>query len=134
MLSNYFSISALFFDLSAKSSKMYPHWKYSATQQPEIPTIPTKWSYLLLEVSENLYSVKSFYTMGLYFVIPSTMISLVGFLTPFAVWITIKAIPTFTIWNYYPLFFRILFCSILFLVMLQSHIFFYSLPNASETL
>ena len=52
---------------------------------------------------------------GFTFAIISIMISLVGFLNIFAVCITIKTIPTFPIWNYPPLLFRIIFCYFFFL-------------------
>ena len=69
----------------------------------------------ILEVSFNLYSAKSFLTMGFTFVILSIMIILVGVKKTFAVCNTIKKIPTFPIWNYFHLLFRIIFCSFFFL-------------------
>ena len=63
----------------------------------------------------NLYSDKYFYKIHFIFVIIRTMISLVGFLKLFAVCITTKTIPTFPIWKYLLLLFKILLCSFFFI-------------------
>ena len=59
----------------------------------------------MLEDSGNLYSDKYFYTMVFTSVIVRIFISLVGFLNPFTICITIKTITTFPIWNSFPLLF-----------------------------
>ena len=82
----------------------------------------------------NLYSTKSFYTMGFTSVILSLTISLVRLLNPFTVFITIKRILNFSILNYPPSsleFFSLTFY--LFFLVLQYHIFFSPLPNASAS-
>ena len=84
-----------------------PWWWYLIYPQRELQS--------MLEVSVNLYSAKSFYTVGVSFVIIMIMISLVDFLKPFAVCITIKTITNFPIWNSFPLLFIIILFSFLFL-------------------
>ena len=74
----------------------------------------------------NLYSANHFYTMVFTSVVLRIMINLVGFLKPFTVCITIKAIPTFPLYNYSPLLFIIIFFSFFFLLVNASapHIIF----------
>ena len=81
------------------------------------------------------HSDKSFLTIGFDFVIIRIMISLVLLQNNFAVWIKIMIIPTFTIWNYFPILLILIFCSFyLFHIMFQSQIYFYQFPKASEYL
>ena len=71
----------------------------------------------MLEGSVNLYSAKYFYTMDLAYLILRIIISLVGFINPCTVCITIKKITTFPIWNTFPLLFRIIFSFFFFLLI-----------------
>ena len=87
--------------------------KHEAIQfsQEDCLTFPS----FMLEVSVNLYSAKSFYMMGVDFVILRIVIIFFGLLKPFAVFITIEKFFNFPIWNSFPLLFRINICSFFFL-------------------
>ena len=63
------------------------------------------------------------------------IIGLVGFLMAFTVYITIKTITTFPIWNYFLIFLELFFIPFyLFIILFQYHISFYSLNNLSASL
>ena len=82
----------------------------------------------MLEGSLNLYSAKSFWTMGFTFAIIRIIISLTDLINLFVVHISIKPIITFPIRNLFPLLFKIILCFFLFLFNNASvlHILFYT--------
>ena len=128
-------------------SKQFPHDIYKKSRMKSYPPYQCiSWVFIWYRYTQNyalmhllfslegltkLYSKKPFKRWVFTFVIIRIMISFVGFQSPFTVWTTIKTIPTFPIWNYFPLLFRIPFYYLFFFIfiMLQYHTFFYPLLN-----